>query len=122
MTQRSLELTAKQRRRGLEFADRLAELAAEAPDYETKQAAYKATNEIRKKYGFSTELKKKMILFYIEQGASKIDDLIRETSFDRDDVYSITRELETAKLVRFDKIQLTGSRGRPTILIFPIKA
>lgn len=118
MTRRQMELTPKQRRRGLDFAERMALLAAEAPDAETKSVAYKAVNEIRRKYGFSNEVKKKMILAHIRNGASKIDDLIRETSFARDDIYEITRDLEQSSLVRFDKIQLTGG-GRPTILIFP---
>lgn len=112
------ELPAKHRRRVLDFADRLSQLAAESPNDDTRQITYRAVNEVRSKYGFRRDEKKAEILRLVKLGASTPGDLINETRFHRDDVFAIIRELETEELVVVKKMQLSG-HGRPSLCVFP---
>jgi hypothetical protein len=113
-------LTLEERRRALEYAGRLATLALEAPDERTKKIVYTARNSIQKLYGCSREEKKSEILRLISLGAAQISDLIQESGFHRDDVYELTQELATEKMVREQRIRITGGNGRPSVCFFPL--
>lgn len=114
------KLTAKQRRAVLEYAGRLAELAAEAPNDDAKRRVYVAVNVLRKTYGYSEQEKRQVILDKIELGASSIADLIKETGFAQPDVHRLTKELEEAGLIKLQKISHSGN-GRPALLFFPVE-
>lgn len=113
------DLSPKERRLQLEFANTLAELAVAAPDDETKQIVYNAVKTIRKKAGWSIEEKREEILRLLNVGASTVADLIRETNFHKDEVFYITERLEKEGLVVFKRMSLTGGAGRPAVCIFP---
>jgi lipase chaperone LimK len=117
------ELTIRQRRRGLEFADRIAGLALEAPDDRTKQIIYSARNAIQKLYGFTREQKKAELVRLIDLGAANITDLIQESGFSKNDVYELTRELATEKRIREAVMMSIGGNGvgRPTVCYFSIE-
>lgn len=117
MTKPAAQLNAKSRRRVLEFAERVALLAAEAPNEDTKKAVYTAVNKMRRQYGFSKEEKRAEIFRQIGIGAATVADIIRETKYHADDVHEITRELEVEGLVVFRRMQNIGV-GRPTVCIF----
>jgi DNA-binding MarR family transcriptional regulator len=109
------ELSAKARRRGLDFAGRVSQLALEAPDLVTKQEVYKAARAIEKKYGFTLAEKKAYLMRLIEVGAASHNELIAESGFHRDDVHSLVNELEAAGLIRIEKLT---NFGRPAVRIF----
>jgi hypothetical protein len=113
------ELTYKQRRRCLDYADRVASIALDAPDRGTKRELYAVVNSIRKRYGYTDEQKRQEVWLRILDGASTIADIIAETNFHKDDVHAITKEFEIEKRVVFRQIR-SGERGRPMICIFPI--
>lgn len=113
-------MTARKRRAVLEFAGRLAELAAEAPNDDAKRQVYIAVNRLRKTYGYSEQEKRQVILDKIGLGASSVADLIKETGFAQPDVHRLTKELEAAGLIKLQKISHSGN-GRPALLFFPVE-
>lgn len=116
-----IELTPKQRRRGLDFAERVAELAALSPDAVTKKELYGVVKSMRRRYGYSEAEKASVIMATIRVGASSVADLIRETGIDRSDVWKVVQQLETDGSVRFQKISARDGRGRPSFLFFPVE-
>jgi hypothetical protein len=113
------ELTPNQRRQQLEYANKVADLASQAPDDETKQIVYNAVKTIRKKAGWSIDEKRDEILRLVHVGASTVADLIRETNFHKDEVFFITEKLEKEGKIVFKRMSLTGGAGRPAVCIFP---
>jgi uncharacterized membrane protein len=115
----SIELTPKQRRRGLDFAEEVAQMAARSPDAVTKKELYAVATSMRKRYGYSESEKQTVVLAMIRMGASSASDLIRETGLDRPDVWRITKHLEEAGRIRLQKISAAGDKGgRPSFLFF----
>jgi hypothetical protein len=112
------ELTPKERRRGLQFAARLAEVALEAPDDVTKRETRKAIRAIESQYGYSQLEKRARILELVIDGAASHSELIAESGFHRDDVYAIITDLEKAGCVQVTRLEY-GSGGRPPVRIFP---
>lgn len=113
-------MTAKQRRRRLEFAESIAALAAGAPDDECRRVVYSAANRIRQQYGFSDAEKKIEIDRLIRLGAVTISDLVQESKFHKDEIHRLTKEMEIEGMVVFRRMQNLGV-GRPQICIFPKK-
>jgi DNA-binding MarR family transcriptional regulator len=112
-----MELTPKQRRRGLDFAEQVAALAGEALDATTKKELYSVVHSIRKRYGYSEAEKEREILRKLALGASSVSDLIRETFIVQPDVWRLTKKLEEEGLIRSEMISATGN-GRPILLFF----
>lgn len=110
------EYTPKQRRRGLEFANQIAALAAKAPDDISKRALHAAAQNIRQLHGFSYEEKKKMIMKSLALGCSTYDDLVGETQLPKTKVYEIIQALEEEGVVE-RRMLLTGEMGRPMVYI-----
>jgi predicted Rossmann fold nucleotide-binding protein DprA/Smf involved in DNA uptake len=112
------ELSAKERRAGLEFAGRLAKVALEAPDDVTKREVRKAIRAIESQYGYSQAEKRTRIMDLVVEGAASHAELIAESGFHRDDVYMIIAELQRDGLIAVTQLQY-GSGGRPPVRIFP---
>lgn len=110
------ELNSKDRRAALEFAERVAAMAAEAPDAVTKSDLYKVVGSMRRRFGFSEQEKLEEIFRMIELGATTMADLVRETSFPPETVHWGTKLLEQHGLIKFQRLSLTG-KGRPALLI-----
>src|SRR6476646_4208809 len=110
------EISIKQRRRGLAFADRIAELASEAFDEQTKRELFSVANSVRKRYGFSEAEKESVILGRIKVGAGTIEDLRRETGFTQPDIWRIVRSLEEGGSIKCQSFSNKGN-GRPTVLL-----
>jgi DNA-binding MarR family transcriptional regulator len=109
------ELSAKARRRGLDFAGRVSQLALEAPDLVTKQEVYKAARAIEKKYGFTLAEKKAYLLRLLAIGAASYAELADESGFPRQDVQNLINDLEGDGLVKIEKLT---NFGRPAVRIF----
>jgi transcription initiation factor IIE alpha subunit len=103
----------KLKRKFLVFANELAEFAARCPDTDAKRAIYGAVNQIRRRYGFSLEEKKQIVLVAIRTGASTREDLIRETGFNKTDVDDILKALVEDRLIRLQSFSTSGT-GRPS--------
>jgi hypothetical protein len=113
-----MELTPKQRRRGLDFAALVAALASAAFDSVTKKELQRVASSIRKRFGFSEAEKVSEVLRCIKDGASSVQELIDETSFVQPDIWRITKQLEHDDLIRSEKVMIKGT-GRPTWRFFP---
>lgn len=74
------EVTANDRRRLLDFAEKIATLAAETPDEITKNELYRAANSVRRRFGWTDQEKLEEIYRAIELGAMTVTDLVRETA------------------------------------------
>jgi hypothetical protein len=115
------EITIKQRRRILMFADEVATMAAErAPDIVTRKELWGVVQSIRKRFGFTKEQKQIEIWKALQDGAHTISDIILVTKFHRDDIHEITKAFEVAGFVEFRKINITGGAGKPTVMISPL--
>jgi hypothetical protein len=110
------ELTTKQRRAGLDFADKIVELASKALDVQTKKELYSVVNSVRVRFGFTQGQKRVEIWKRIHIGARTLNDLTVETQFTRNSVSQVLSEFEKAGLIHFTKL---GSVGRPQLMIVP---
>lgn len=108
----NLELLKK--RRALDFAEKLAKLAAKSPDVESKQKIYVAANYIRQTYGLSVKEKQEIILEAIENGAITQSDICEETNLRVQDVSEILKQLKKERKVKTHKMSITSSGGRPS--------
>lgn len=114
------ELTPKQHRIGLAYADRLAELAAEAPDDGvSKRDVYRAVDAIRQRYGWTHEQKLAEILRVVRLGASQVADMVRETRFREQEVKELCQRLVEAGRLRKTVLSITGGNGRPPMCFYP---
>lgn len=105
------ELGPKEKRRGLEFANQVAELAAQAPNGFAKKRTYRAVNEMRQEFGFSDAEKRRLIATYLDAGCSNYDDLIRETCFPKVTVIETVKAMEDEGLVEITQLSIsTGGR------------
>lgn len=111
------ELTPRARRQCLEFAEKIAELAAVAPNDDCRRSLYGAVNRLRRTYGFSDTEKSDWLTNRIRLGASSIADLSRETGLDQSDVVRLLNDLVAAEVVRPYK-QSVSVVGRPATLYF----
>src|SRR5688500_16627676 len=99
------DVTSKQRRRILTFADELATIAAEkAPDMTTRRELFQVVQSIRKRFGFTKEQKQLEVWTALHDGARTVSDLILLTGFHAGDIHEITKALELAKFVQFRKL------------------
>ena len=120
MTQATKQTSFKMRLRILKTAAELADIAARpgTPD-DVKTEIYKTVQALRKRYGFTDDVKREEMLRLMSLGASSIRDIINETGFDRDDVYKIIEDLETeGSIVRRFIPPASGGAGRPMMLFF----
>lgn len=100
-----------------EFAEKLSQLAADAPNLSCKRVAHKLAQRIRVFYGYTPNRRKAEIFARVCNGAASIPELIEETGFHKDEVYQLTRELADEGRIKFVKIASSG-RGRPAIRVF----
>lgn len=111
--------TTKQRQRGLAFANRLAEVAADAPDTVAKSATFKAVNYLREFYGFSDDEKRSIVKNAITLGCSTYQDVITETSFPRQTVEAVVKGLADAGDIEMRQLEHNDGRpGRPQTAFF----
>ena len=115
------ELTPKTRRRGLDFAEEIASLAAKAFDDRTKKELYAVVHSVRKRYGYTEAEKETEILRRIAMGASSVNDIVRETGFNSQDVWRIVKLLEEGRRIRSQMLSNTG-KGRPVLLFFAVES
>jgi hypothetical protein len=112
-------LSLKDRRRRLEYAARVSALAMDAPDVETKKIVYTACRIIEKRFGFSRDEKKILLLKLIEVGAASTEELVNESRFPSQDVYELVRELVDENKIREERLGVTYRNGRPAVRYFP---
>lgn len=114
------DLTPKQRRRGLEYANTLAQFASTAPDGASKKAVFGAVRLIREHHGFSLEEKHELIAHALRLGCSTYNDLERETRFHRAHIVDIVKSMADSGLVELRQLQSGEKGGRPTLYIYLI--
>ncbi len=113
------QLSLKQRRRVLEYADCVAGLAADAPNDDSAASVWKAVRYLRNQYGFSDKEKEDLILKKIELGAQSIGDLASATGFPSQVVHDMINNLETRGMIEFRKMSVSSNGlGRKPLLIF----
>lgn len=100
----------------LELADQVAALALKAPHLAGKQVFRDAVDRVRKLYGFSDELKRRLVEFAINNGCTTYRDIVGETRLVLPEVINIVQDMS-----KFGEVDLqsfsTGERGRPTVYI-----
>lgn len=114
-------LSIKHRRRGLRFAERIAQLLPDAPDEDARRDVYGVVTRMRIRYGFTPDEKREIVLSRIRIGASTIHDLIRDTGFSQPALWAILQKLEADNLIRIQKMSASAAEvGRRTHLILPL--
>lgn len=112
--------TDDERRKALNLANQVQDLAMDAPDEFAERVLHSAAHRLRRRYGYSRNLKKSEILRRVrkEPLGVTIVDLKNELGFHKDDVYELVRELEKELKVQCRKSAPGGSKGgRPTLLV-----
>lgn len=115
----------EKRRLGLDFANRLKMLAADAPDVFTEKAVLDMARLIDKRFTYSKELRKKEILTHLKKssanGGMSIGELIEETGYNKNRVYEAMDELESEGRAELRRVQPAGDRGgRPSARYFAV--
>jgi hypothetical protein len=110
------DLSPKHSRRGKDLANKLAILAQSAPDPIGKRMIRDAVDRLRKRYGFSDETKRELILQSIELGCRTYDDIALETFLHKSEVIDLVKAMELGGLVQLTPMK-DGERGRPSVYI-----
>lgn len=106
-------LTKELRRQALDFATELTVIAARAPDVSSRRMLYKTIRQLQRRFGYSKEQKRQVILKLIENGAATIAEFSAESGISRQDVYDIVTELVKNDLLTVQKFSASGI-GRPS--------
>lgn len=114
------ELTTKQKRRGLDFANKVAAIAPAAPDDTSKKAILAAANHLREHYGFKDTDKRDVIKRSLHLGCRTYDDLVRETKFPRADIIRLVMDMKNGGEVDVYTLERNGEGGRPPVYIKPV--
>lgn len=109
-------LTKQDRLRGSEFANRVAELAQDAPDFFSKRRVYQIADDLRRFYGFSDDEKKLLLLKLVECGCSTYSNLAHEMKMPKANIVALVSRLAEENKVRLRQMN-NGRRGRPTVHI-----
>ncbi len=117
------DIETSQRQAGLDFANRLSLLAGSAPDTATEKAVHSLADEVRKRYTYSKELRKREIIFHIQRatdtGGLSHRELIERTRYRKDDVYALVDLLAEEGRIEFRSVTPGGAgRGRPAVRLF----
>lgn len=111
------ELTAKQSREGLDFAEDVAALALKAPHLFARRTIREAVDRLRKAYGFKDWQKRKMIADAVENGCRTYADLVGETKLPKPEVVRLVKDMETHEEVILQKLTRGNQGGRAPIYI-----
>lgn len=109
--------TPASRRSGLDFAQKVARLAAVAPDPVSKKAAFSAANWLRRYYGLSDDDKMAEIIAALMSGCSNYEDLVEETKIHRSDIVTLVKQLERVGDVKIRTLVIGDRGGRRPIYI-----
>lgn len=116
------EPTLKEKRRGLEFADLVAELAARAPDGFSKTLLYQARNTMQRHYGFSDADKRRHIAIFLHAGCSNLEELCREMGMPKAVVSEMVGKMEADHEIEITPLSVsTGGRPRSHIRLLVSK-
>lgn len=111
------EWTSEQRLKGMAYANRLDVLALKAPDPHTEHITHELAREIRKRFTYSPELRKKELMVHIRKhdgnGGISIPELMAATGYEKNVVYTLVRDLETSDVIKRQATVRPVGRGRP---------
>lgn len=115
----------EKRRLGLDFANKLSMLAADSPDVATEIAVHDLAKQIRKRFTYSKDLRKREILTHLrrrsEQGGMSVTELIEETGYYKNRVYEALDELEQEGKAELRMVPPAGDKGgRPSARFFVV--
>lgn len=111
------DLTPKQKRAGLNFANRIARLAASAPDNVAKSALFSVVKWLRSFYGLTDAERRQLVRRSLVIGCSTYDDLVAETQIHRPTLIAIVKEMESAGDVHLRYLERGGLGGRRATFI-----
>lgn len=106
------QLTRAQRRKLLEFADKVADLAAASPEKEAKRGLNAVAAGLRRRWGFTHADKRRLVWLGLVDGATTVRDLVCELGLRTDDVSVAVQELREGGLVDVVMLQ-HHKQGRP---------
>lgn len=106
------EPSLKEKRRGLNFANEVAELAAKAPDGFSKSRVYQAVSDMRQHFGLSEGEKRRQIAIYLHAGCSNLDDLVRETGQSKQRISETVQKMAADGEVEITPLSVSMG-GRP---------
>ena len=118
------EWTSEQRLKGINYANKLDLFAMKAPDPQTEHATHELAREIRKRFTWSIELRKREIMVHVRKqndfGGISINELIEATGYKKDILYPLATELESEHVIELRAVTPIGprGRGRPAIRLF----
>lgn len=110
-------MTKDERKEGLTFAEKVRQLAAEAPDGYARRDINRLVKQMQQRYGLSDSQKKGLILRTIEDGAATLREIEEETGIPSERIAVLMRELETEGKIRRHKGSYSGL-GRPAYQFF----
>lgn len=113
------DLTPKLRRKGQEYADKIAALAVQAPDTASKSDTYALAQAVRKRYGWSVERKRAEVKRVMALGCSTVSEIAGETHLTVEEVREIKRLLESDGEIRCEPLQ--NGAGRPGEMCFLVR-
>src|SRR4051812_28268213 len=110
------DLSIKEKRKGLEYANQVAELATSAPNSWAKRRMYQVVNEMQREFGLSDAEKRVLIARYLDVGCSNYEDLHRETKIPKQTLREIVPSMQSAGHVEITPLAV-GTGGRPRMYI-----
>jgi hypothetical protein len=121
-----MDVDSQKRKAGLRFADRLSEIAVDAPDIHIEHSVHELAKSIRKRFTYSRELRMREILTHVrkgvEHGGTAVADLELATGYHRHLIQDLADELQQSGLIEFRLIPPAGSGpGRPHKRLFPVE-
>lgn len=101
----------------MSYANRVAELAREAPDSYAKSRLYRAAGDLRRHYGFSDDDKRKLVLSCLKHGCSTYEDIANETGFVKPVVQETISQLRDLGFVSVTTLLSSERGGRPSLFL-----
>lgn len=111
------EMSAKQSRDGLDYANQVAELALRAPHTFSKKVMLQAVDKMRRTYGFSDERKRELIRTSIEHGCTTYHDISNDVFLPKYDVIKLVKDMENHGEVTLHPLARGDQGGRPMVYI-----
>lgn len=101
-----------------DFAKKLGELVAAAPDDYARRDLRRMVHALRQRYVLSPEEKQVRIMELLEDGLTTYDELLDATKFGSKQLSRHLSELQSQAKIRAEKIRRTSGAGRPQLCYF----
>ncbi len=109
------ELTPDERRRGLDEAKMLLQLASSSTEF-TARLLRKVANRCQKYFGLSSDQKKQALVIFLAEVEVTVPEIAKTTGWPRQEVYDLVKELVEEEQIVVKQYRPSG-RGREMLLI-----